>query len=211
RLWIGGGPSLSARDQVITYSARNLEPYRGFHIFMRALPELLERLPKARVLIVGGNAVSYGRQPTKAASWREQMLAELDGRLDLSRVHFLGTIPYMQYLAVLQISSAHVYLTYPFVLSWSFLEAMSAGCHIVASRTAPVEEVITDGENGHLVDFFDTAALVDRLAEAASRPERDERLRAAARRTVISRFDLSAVCLPAYVGLLRRLIRRGKG
>jgi len=211
RLWIGGGPSLSARDQVITYSARNLEPYRGFHIFMRALPELLERLPRARVLIVGGNAVSYGRQPTKAASWREQMLAELDGRLDLSRVHFLGTIPYMQYLAVLQISSAHVYLTYPFVLSWSFLEAMSAGCHIVASRTAPVEEVITDGENGHLVDFFDTAALVDRLAEAASRPERDERLRAAARRTVISRFDLSAVCLPAYVGLLRRLIRRGKG
>ena len=208
RLWLRGGPNLSSQDQVITYCARNLEPYRGFHIFMRALPELLRRLPKARVLIVGASGVSYGRQPTQAPSWREQLLAELAGRLDLSRVHFLGPVPYMQYLAVLQISSAHVYLTYPFVLSWSFLEAMSVGGVVVASRTTPVEEVLIDGENGYMVDFFDTDALVERVVAAVSNPNRDEKIRAAARQTVVDRYDLKTVCLPAYLALLRRLIRR---
>jgi glycosyltransferase involved in cell wall biosynthesis len=207
RLWLRGQPGLSQSDQVITYSARNLEPYRGFHVFMRALPELLRRLPNARVLVVGGNEVSYGRRPEKAKTWREQMLGELGDSLDASRVHFLGTIPYAQYLAVLQISAAHVYFTYPFVLSWSFLEAMAAGCHMIASRTPPIEEVITDGENGQLVDFFDRDALVDRVVEAVM--SRHEKMREAARRTVLSRYDLSGICLPSYVGLLRRLIRRG--
>src|SRR6185312_2943528 len=100
------------------------------------------------------------------------MLAELDGRLDLSRVHFLGTIPYMQYLKVLQISSAHVYLTYPFVLSWSFLEAMSAECLMIGSNTAPVREVIEDGVNGLLVDFFDVDGLADRVVEALAKPSK---------------------------------------
>jgi glycosyltransferase involved in cell wall biosynthesis len=208
RLWLAGGLSLSRNDLLITYSARNLEPYRGFHIVMRTLPKLLERHPTARVLITGGNEVSYGRQPTSAKTWREQLLAELDGKLDLSRIHFLGRLNYSQYLAMLQISSAHIYLTYPFVLSWSLLEAMAAGCALVASRTEPVEEVIRDGENGYLVDFFDGEALAHRVSEMLLARDRQEAIRGAARQTVVERFDLKTKCLPAYLALLRRLIRR---
>jgi glycosyltransferase involved in cell wall biosynthesis len=208
QLWLAGGLSLSRRDPVITYSARNLEPYRGFHILMRALPAILERHPTAHVLIAGGNDVSYGRRPTLAASWREQLVAELGHRLDLGRVHFLGRMTYPQYLAMLQISSAHIYLTYPFVLSWGLLEAMAAGCVVVASRTAPVEEVINDRENGHLVDFFDGDALVERVGETLDHPERQEALRAAARRTIVERYDLAGVCRPAYLALMDRLIRQ---
>jgi glycosyltransferase involved in cell wall biosynthesis len=208
RLWLSGGLSLSRNDLLITYSARNLEPYRGFHIFMRMLPKLLERHPTARVLIVGGNEVSYGRRPEGAPTWRQKLLAELEGQLDLSRVHFLGRLNYAQYLAMLQISTVHVYLTYPFVLSWGLLEAMSAGCAVVASRTPPVEEVVRDGENGYLVDFFDQDALVERVSELLVRREHQDDIRAGARRTVVERFDLATKCLPAYVALLRRLIRR---
>lgn len=208
RLWLAGGLSLSRDDLLITYSARNLEPYRGFHIMMRTLPTLLERHPNARVLIVGGNEVSYGRRPTRAKTWREQLMAELGGQLDLSRVHFLGRMNYPQYLATLQISAAHIYLTYPFVLSWSLLEAMAAGCAIVASRTPPVEEVIRDGENGYLVDFFDRDALADRVSDLLEDRERHQSMRDAARQTAVERFDLARVCLPAYLALLRRLIRR---
>jgi glycosyltransferase involved in cell wall biosynthesis len=206
RLWLAGGLSLSRNEPVITYSARNLEPYRGFHVLMRTLPRLLARHPTARVLIVGSDGVSYGRRPTHGATWREQLLAELTGQLDLSRVHFLGRLPYAQYLAVLQLSSVHVYLTYPFVLSWSLLEAMAAGGLLVASRTAPVEEIIRDGENGYLVDFFDSDALTDRVDEALLHPDRYQHLRAAARRTVIERYDLATVCLPAYLKLLQHLV-----
>jgi glycosyltransferase involved in cell wall biosynthesis len=210
QLWLAGGLVLSRRDLVVTYSARNLEPYRGFHVMMRMLPKLFARHPTARVLIVGGNDVSYGRRPTRGTSWRQQMLSELDGQLDLSRIHFLGRLPYAQYLAMLRISSAHLYLTYPFVLSWSLLEAMAAGCAVIASRTAPVEEVIRDGANAHLVDFFDTDALADRVCDALAHPERDEQIRTNARRTVVERYDLKTVCLPAYLRLMRRLAGRGK-
>jgi glycosyltransferase involved in cell wall biosynthesis len=208
RMFLGGGIVLSRGDQIITYSARNLEPYRGFHVMMRTLPKVLERYPAARVLIVGGDSVSYGRRANGGTTWRQQMLAELDGQLDLNRIHFLGRLPYAQYLAMLRISSAHIYLTYPFVLSWSLLEAMAAGCAIVASRTAPVEEVIRDGHSGHLVDFFDTGELAVRLGEMLERPDRQEQIRAEARKTVIDRYDLKTVCLPAYLTLLRRLARR---
>ena len=208
RLWLSGGLSLSRNDLLITYSARNLEPYRGFHIFMRTLPKLLERHPTARVLIVGGNEVSYGRRPEGAPTWRQKLLAELEGRLDLSRIHFLGRLNYPQYLAMLQISTVHVYLTYPFVLSWGLLEAMSAGCVVVASRTPPVEEVMRDGENGYLVDFFSGDALVDRVSELLLQRERQDAIRATARQTIVARFDLATKCLPTYVALLRRLIRR---
>jgi glycosyltransferase involved in cell wall biosynthesis len=109
---------------------------------------------------------------------------------------------------MLQISTVHVYLTYPFVLSWGLLEAMSVGCAVVASRTPPVEEVMRDGENGYLVDFFSGDALVDRVSELLLQRERQDAIRAAARQTIVARFDLATKCLPAYVALLRRLIRR---
>ena len=166
RLWLRGGISFGHNDEVVTYSARNLEPYRGFHIFMRALPKVLRNRPNAHVLIVGGDEVSYGTRPADAPNWRQQLLSELGEQPDLQRVHFVGRIGFQQYLSVLQLSAVHVYLTYPFVLSWSLLEALSAGCLVIASRTNPVEEVITDDKNGYLVDFFDIEGLADRIIDA---------------------------------------------
>ena len=213
RLWLSGGRCLSRTDDIVTYSARDLEPYRGFHVFMRALPRVLEQRPRAQVLIVGGDGVSYGRRPEKADSYPAQLLAELDGKVDLKRVHFLGHLPYQQYLTVLQISTVHVYLTYPFVLSWSLVEAMAAGCLVIGSRSAPVEEVICDGENGQLVDFFDVEGLGNRIANALAGGGDgvNDSIRAAARQTVIARYELNSVCLPAYLNLLRSLLQIREG
>lgn len=205
RLWLARGLSLSCNDQVVTYSARRLEPYRGFHVFMRSLPKVLAEFPKAQVIIVGADGVSYGRLPADGTSWRQHMLRELSGQLDLSRVHFLGWLPYEQYLAVLQVSSAHVYFTYPFVLSWGLLEAMAAGCLLIASRTTPVEEVIDGSDNGHLVDFFDIDALAGQIISALRNPAAGRAMRETARRHVIERYDLKTVCLPGHLALIHRL------
>lgn len=207
RVWLENGLCLSRADEVITYSARNLEPYRGFHIFMRALPGILRRRPNAHILIVGGDGVSYGRKPASAGTWREQLLGELYGWLDLRRVHFLGHLPFQQYLAILQVSTAHVYLTYPFVLSWSLLEAMSAGCLVIGSRTPPVEEVIVDGDNGYLVDFFDIDGIAEKIAFIAGRRNQYDRVRKVARATVLTRYDLETICLPRHLRLFRKLTR----
>jgi len=208
RLWLRGGISFAPGDEVVTYSARNLEPYRGFHIFMRALPKVLERRPNARVIIVGSDGVSYGRRPEQAASWREYMLNELDGRLDLRRIHFVGWLPYQQYLAVLQVSSAHVYLTYPFVLSWSLLEAMAAGCVVIGSRTPPVEEAINGIDNGYLVDFFDVDGVAERICSVLRNPAASAGMRAKARDHVVAQYDLKTVCLPSHLALIRQLTGR---
>lgn len=188
--------------ETVTYVARNLEPYRGFHSFMRALPHLLRARPRAQVHIVGGDRVSYGNKPVGHRNWREAMLAEVGAELDLARVHFAGTLRYDDYVALLRRSSAHVYLTYPFVLSWSMLEAMSLGCHVIGSDTPSVREVLTDGVNGSLVPFADPRAIADRLAEALAKPRQFARHRDAARQTVVERFDLSRVVLPAQRALM---------
>ena len=201
-------PQGDREEDLVTYVARNLEPYRGFHVFMRAIPEIQRRRPKARVVIVGGDEVSYSPRLPPGETYRARMLRELEGRIDLSRVHFLGRVPYAQYRDVLRRSSVHVYLTYPFVLSWSLLEAMSAGCLVVASRTPPVEEVIRDGENGLLVDFFSPAAIAGRVEEALSRKDRGTHLRANARKTAVERYDLKRLCLPAQTRLVSALQRQ---
>ncbi|MBV9862921.1 MAG: glycosyltransferase family 4 protein [Alphaproteobacteria bacterium] len=206
RVWLKSGASFSRDEEVITYVARNLEPYRGFHVFMRALPGILRRCPNAHVLIVGGDGVSYGRRAQGYPNWRAKMMAELGDRLDLRRVHFLGRVPYQHYLGILQISSAHIYLTYPFVLSWSMVEAMAAGVVMIGSRTPPVEEVIEDGENGHLVDFFDGEMMAERVAEVLRDRQANDRIRAAARDTALERYDLKGVCLPAYLSLVQDLV-----
>ena len=195
------GRTLRAGDEVLTFVNRNLEPYRGYHTFMRALPGVLAARPAAQVVIVGGNEVSYGAAP-KQGSWKEHFLAEVRDRLDLSRVHFVGKLAYPQFVALMQVSRAHAYLTYPFVLSWSMLEAMAAGAHVVASSTAPVTEVITDGVNGTLVDFFDVAGWSRALTEALANPDRFAAHRLAARATVLERYDLHGICLPQMVAFV---------
>ena len=205
RLWLRGGVTLSRDEQVVTYCARKLEPYRGFHVFMRALPKVLAECPNAHVVIVGGDGVSYGRMPKDGKGWREHMVAELAGQLDLSRVHFLGWLPHAQYLAVLQVSSAHVYLTYPFVLSWGLIEAMAAECMVIASRTPPVEEVIDGIDNGRVFDFFDTDELAGQIVSALRDQAATVTMRRNARRTAVEQFDLKTQCLPAHLSLVQRL------
>ena len=172
------GTVLKKGDPIVTYVARNLEPYRGFHRFMRSLPKVLKNNPTAHVIIVGGNDVSYGSKPVDAVNWKTKLLKENPiNSEDIKRVHFLGKVPYLDYLKILQISSAHVYLTYPFVLSWSCLEAMAAGCLMIASNTAPVQEVITHQQNGLLVDFFNTDALVKQITDALQHQTKYQPLR----------------------------------
>jgi glycosyltransferase involved in cell wall biosynthesis len=205
RLWLSGGLSFSRDDRIITYSARRLEPYRGFHVFMRALPQVLRQCPEAHVVIIGGDGVSYGRLPPNGTNWREHMLAELNGQLDLARVHFIGWLPYEQYRAVLQISTAHVYLTYPFVLSWGLLEAMASECLVIGSRTPPVEEVIDGTDNGCLVDFFDIDGLARQICEVLQNPAATLEMRRNARRFVVEQYDLKSICLPGHLALIQRL------
>lgn len=201
------GIRLTRKDEVITYVARNLEPYRGFHVFMRSVPLILARRPKARILIVGGDEVSYGARLPAGQTFRAKLLAELSSKLDLERVHFLGRIPYGAYLKVLQISSAHVYLTYPFVLSWSLLEAMSVGCAVVGSGTPPVEEVLRHGDNGLLIDFFSPERIAESVQAVLEHPDRMQRLRERARQTVLDRYDLKAICLPRQLEIIDALLQ----
>ncbi len=196
------GLTLKLGDEVVTFVARNLEPYRGFHVFMRALPEIQKRRPNAVVLIVGGDDVSYGKRLPQGETWRRKMLVEVGDRLDMRRVRFVGRISYKDFVAMLQVSAAHVYLTYPFVLSWSMLEAMSAGCLVIGSATPPVQEVIRDGDNGLLMDFFSPPAIAEAVDRVLSHPDRMGDIRWRARRTVIERYDLRAVCLPRHIALV---------
>ena len=201
----GSKLELAAGDEVVTYVARNLEPYRGFTQFMHALPAILARRPAAHVVIVGGDDVSYGSRLPQGQTYRDRSLRELQGSLDTSRVHFLGKIPHSSFITVLQISRVHVYLTYPFVLSWSMLEAMSAGCLVVGSRTPPVEEVIRDCGNGLLVDFFSPAELADRVVEALEDRHAHDSIRRNARETILEEYDLQTICLPAQLQIISTL------
>lgn len=199
------GRTVHKRDEVITYVARGLEPYRGFIIFMRALPEILRRRPNAQVLIVGGDEVSYGSPPGNGKSWREVMLEEVT--IDPERVHFLGKLPYDRFLDLLRVSSVHVYLTYPWILSWSFMEAMACECLIVGSNTAPVQEVLEDGVNGLMVDFWSTTDVADKIDAVLDHPDRMEALRKRARQTVLERYDLKD-CLPKTLRIMEDLAQR---
>lgn len=204
------GLSLKAGDEVITYIARNLEPYRGFPQFMRAAALILKRRPQAQILVVGGDRTSYGKALVDGQTYKQKMLEELGATLDLSRIHFLGRVKYDVFLRILQLSAAHVYLTYPFVLSWSMLEAMAAGCLVIGSRTAPVEEVIRDGENGLLTDFFSPEEIADRVIEALTQPEKMAQIRRAARQTVLDHYALND-CLHQQMELIQAVARGEKG
>lgn len=196
RFELDGGRVLTRDDEVLTYVARNLEPYRGFPSFIRALPRILAERPGATVMICGGDEVSYGKPAPDGKSWREHMLAEVE--IDPARVHFTGKLPYNRYLALLQVSSLHVYLTVPFVLSWSCLESMAAGCLMLASSTPPVREVIEDGVNGLLCDFNSPDDIAAKAVSMLADRDKLGHLRTAARATVVERYALD-LCLPRHL------------
>jgi glycosyltransferase involved in cell wall biosynthesis len=197
---------LTRDDEVVTYIARNLEPVRGFHVFMRALPEILERRPKARVIIIGGDQVSYGRKSRHPGGYKAEMEAEVGDRIDWSRLHFLGRVPYEGFRRVVQVSSCHVYLSVPFVLSWSLLEAMAMEAPIVASDTAAIREVIRDGQNGRLVDFLKPAEIAERVCAVLEAPRDHALLAKRARQLIVERYDLTRVCLPKQAKLMNTLL-----
>lgn len=208
KLELSDGLQFSGGDELITYVSRNLEPYRGFHIFIRALPEILRNRTDARIVIVGSETTGYGRPHPSGKSWKTVLLEEARNELKddiMERVHFVGQIPYKHYISILQLSRVHVYLTYPFILSWSLIEAMSAGCAIVASDTPPVREVLENDANARLVDFFDSQELSNKVCKFLSNPAERARLGASARQSVLKKYDLETVCLPALIRFIERL------
>ena len=205
------GRTWTRNDEVITFVSRNLEPYRGYHVFMRALPLWLRERPNAQVLLVGGNGVSYGSKPPGNDTWQAVFAREVRDQLapaEWQRVHFLGRLPYDAFLTLLQISRLHVYLTYPFVLSWSLLEAMASGCTVMASDTAPVREVVQDGKQGVLLPFFDVAAWAQAIVALLDQPEKRAALAAAARAHVVAHYDLKTVCLPRQLAWVEALMAK---
>jgi glycosyltransferase involved in cell wall biosynthesis len=192
------GPRLGRETPLVTYVTRNIEPMRGSHVVIRSLPGLLALDPDLRVVCIGGSDVSYSAHPPPGKTWLEIFRSQVEGSVDWSRVHFVGRVPYGQFVRVLQASSAHLYLTYPFVLSWSLIEAMALECHIVASATPPVEEVIQDGETGRLFPFFDETALVERVRETLADREGSAAMAGEARRRAQERYDFTTVCLPQW-------------
>lgn len=191
------GLDLSQVDELVTYVARGMEPYRGFPQFMRSVAVIQKRRPNCHAVVVGEEGVFYGRNLPDGKTYKQMMLEELP-QLDLSRLHFTGRLSYDEYLQVLQASSVHIYLTYPFVLSWSMLEALSTGCLILGSSTSPVQEVIRDGENGLLVDFFSPEAIADRVDQVLEADDRMATIRANARETILQQYDLARL-LPEHL------------
>lgn len=202
-LRLPSGRELRRSDEVVTFVARNLEPLRGYHSFMRALPRIMASRPQAQVVVIGGDGVSYGASPPQGTTWKSLFLDEVAEHIDRERIHFTGRLPHSDYLNALQISSAHVYLTYPFVLSWSLLEALSAGCLVIGSDTAPVREVLNN-ENGLLVPFFDIEQIAERVTEALAFPRRFRSIRTQARRTILDQYDLARVCLPKMMAYIQK-------
>ena len=185
------GLELTHVDELVTYVARGMEPYRGFPQFMAAVAEVMKRRPNAHVVVVGEDRVAYGKKLAEGDSWKKRMLAQHS--YDDKRLHFTGLIPRDQYLKVLQASSVHVYLTAPFVLSWSMMEAMSAGCLVLGSNTDPVKELIEDGKNGVLVDFHNVQVIARAIVRILESPERYALVRAAARETIVAQYSAEEI------------------
>lgn len=202
--------TLTRADEVITFANRNLEPYRGYHVFMRALPELLQKRPNAQVVIVGGDGVSYGRAAPEGQTWKSIFADEAKAKIsdaNWARVHFVGHLPHPQFTRLMQVSTVHVYLTYPFVLSWSLLEAMSVGCAIVASDTAPVREFIQSNQTGLMTPFFDQKQLIKQIDLLLERPNLRKRLGKNAREKIQLYYDLHTACLPRMLDWVESLAK----
>ncbi|MEM1272322.1 MAG: glycosyltransferase family 4 protein [Pseudomonadota bacterium] len=202
------GRSVTHDDEIFTYMARNMEPVRGFHQFMRALPKILAARPNARAIVVGGNDTSYGKKSGDEGGYRGQMESEVGHLIDWDRVHFIGKVPYADFCRVIQVSRCHIYLTVPFVLSWSMLEAMAMEATIVASDVPPVREVLQHGETGILTDFFDADALAAKVIDVLERPGDYAHLGPKARAHVVEHHDYTTRSLPEQVRRMNSLLPR---
>ena len=199
---LSNGLVLKKGDEVVTYIARNFEPYRGFPTFMKAAEIILRERPNCHIIAIGADEVSYGKKAPDGTTYRQILSQQIS--YDKNRLHFVGTLGYDQMISVLQISAAHIYLTYPFVLSWSSMESMACGCAVVGSDTPPVREVITHGENGFLVDFFSPTAVANQVFEILDHPTRMQHIRDAARASIINKYDLKKL-MPLHMQLVREV------
>lgn len=197
---------LTCADEVFTYVARNMEPTRGFKSYMHALPKILNERPDARAIIVGDNKVSYGAASKHKNGFRGEMEAELGDSVDWERVHFVGRTSYADFCKIIQLSTCHIYLTVPFILSWSLLEAMSMGAVVVANDVEPVKEAITHQETGLLVDFFDSDALAKQVVDVLARPKDYAHIGQQARDHVVKTYDFLSVCLPQHLEQMNALV-----
>lgn len=202
-LTLPDGRTIRPGDPVITFAARDLEPYRGFPQAAKAAEIVLQRNKDAIFVFVGGDSNSYGASRRDGKSWKDAVLEET--ALDPARVFFPGRVPHETLTRLFQISAAHVYLTYPFVLSWSVLEAMSCGALVIGSATPPVEEVISHGQNGLLVPFFEPEALAETILDVLARPQDFADMRRQARQTIIERYALDK-CLTRQRAILAQML-----
>jgi glycosyltransferase involved in cell wall biosynthesis len=210
KLTMGDGKVIDGSRPLITLINRRFEPLRGFHIFMRALPKLMAAVPEADIIIIGADEDGgYGKPAEKGTTWGKRLYAEVADRVDRSRIHFVGRVSHSLMLETLSLSSAHVYYTYPFVMSWSLLEAMAVECLVLGSDTAPVRDAITPGVDGILNDFFDVEALSHAMIEACRNPEKFAGMRKAARETILKRYDRASICQPAWTALVAPMLGRG--
>ena len=182
------GLTFGKGDPLVTYIARGMEPYRGFPQFIEAIARLQKMNSQVHTLVIGADRNAYGPKRKDGKSYKQAAIEE--NELDLSRIHFVGRKPLDFLRDALRVSAAHVYLTVPFVLSWSMMEAMSAGALIVASDTPPVREMIEHDRNGLLVPFHEPAALADTLAKTLANPNQFQPLRDAARDTILQNYEL---------------------
>ena len=192
-------------DKLLTYVSRSLEPIRGFHVFLDMLPDLMRLHPDLQVVVVGADKTSYGAGPPDAANWREHYMQRIASKIDLSRLHFFSRLDYLVLLDLFRTTRLHFYYSYPFVLSWSLLEAMACGAVVVGSKTPPVEEAIEDGVSGYLLPFRDTKAAITRASDILSHPGDHVEIGRNARESVVRRFDFETISKPACLALLRRL------
>lgn len=197
------GRTIAPGTPVITHVNNNMEPLRGLHVFARALPRLLAEVPEAQVIVIGNMAKhGYSGSAPDDRTWKDVCFEGVE--IDPSRVHFLGRVPHERMLAALRLSTAHIYYSYPFVLSWSLAESMASGCYVIGSDTAPLRDAVENGVNGRLLPFFDVAALSEAMIAACRDPAATAPLRAAARATAERLFDRQAG-IAGWIELMREL------
>jgi glycosyltransferase involved in cell wall biosynthesis len=207
KITLPDGTKIDASNPVITFINRDFERLRGFHIFMRALPAFMAACPDAQVIVIGKDGGGgYGGKLDNQRTWKQKMLDEVGGQIDQSRLHFVGPVPHGDMITALSLSWAHVYYTYPFVLSWSLVEAMACECVILGSDTGPVRDAVTHGQTGILNDFFDVGALSNAMIDACQNPQKYDAMRKAARIAALKQFDKDSVGVPAWMGLIKELI-----